>query len=134
MDLYKFAAANRIRFASSRGDLTVEQLFDLPLKSTKNDFDLDTVARNIYEQVQRTGEVSFVESATPDPETEVLEIALEIVKDVIATKQADNAAERQSREKAAMKAKLLDILAAKKDQALMNATPEEIEAQLAALS
>jgi len=131
-DIYKFAAQNTLRFSSKRGDLTVEQLFQLPLKSTSG-FDLDTIAKGINARLKGASEESFVEDTTIDPLKQSLTVALDIVKDVIATKQAENRAALNRQQKAAERKKILDVIAAKKDEKLTTASLEELEKQLAAL-
>lgn len=132
MDIYKFAAQNALRFPSKRGDLTAEQLFDLPLKS-QTGFDLDTVARSINGRLKLVSEESFVEDTTADPSRQALAVALDVVKDVIATKQAENRAAADKARKAVERKKILDAIAAKKDQSLTAASMEDLEKQLAAL-
>lgn len=132
MDIYKFAAQNALRFPSKRGDLTAEQLFDLPLKS-QTGFDLDTVARSINGRLKLVSEESFVEDTTADPSRQALAVALDVVKDVIATKQAENRAAADKTRKAVERKKILDAIAAKKDQSLTAASMEDLEKQLAAL-
>lgn len=131
-DIYKFAAKTGLRFPSKRGELTVEQLFQLPLKS-QTGFDLDTVAKGINAQLKQTGEESFVEDTSSDPKTTALKVALDICKDVIKTKQDENKAALAKREKAEQRQKILAAMAAKKDQALTTASMEDLEKQLAAL-
>lgn len=130
--LYKMAARKKLRFQTNRGELTVEQLFDLPLKSSSG-FDLDTVARGINSELKSLGEESFVEDASVDPARVMLGAALEIVKDVIKTKQEENAAHLNKAKRAAERRKILDIIAAKKDEQLSTASLEELEQKLAAL-
>ena len=130
--MYKFAAQNRLRFPSNRGDLTVENLFDLPLKAT-NGFDLNSVAQAINTELKTTGEESFVEDVTDDPRRKALAMSLEIVKDVIKTKQEENAARLNKMNKANERRKILDAMSAKQDQALSAASLEDLQKQLAAL-
>jgi thiamine biosynthesis protein ThiC len=131
LDLYKFAAQHALRFDSIKGALTVEQLFDLPLTSNSG-FNLDTVAKGVNAALKAGQEESFVSTNT-NPQQKVYEVALEIVKDVIATKLAANAAELARQHRTEERRRLLDALAAKKDQQLSQASVEELEAQLAAL-
>ncbi len=131
-DIYKFATKNALRFPSKRGDLTAEQLFDLPLKS-QTGFDLDTVARTINAQLKGVSEESFVEDTSADPRKQALAIALAVVKDVIATKQAENRAAVAKTQRVAERKKILDAIAAKKDQQLTAASLDDLEKQLAAL-
>ena len=130
--MYKFAAQNKLRFESIRGHLTVEQLFELPLKSNSG-FDLDTVARTINTELKGVGEESFVEDNSADPRKKSLEVSLEIVKDVIKTKQEENAARLDKAHRQERKRKILDIMAAKQDEKLTSASLEELERELALL-
>lgn len=131
--MYKYIAQNKVRFPSNRGALTVEQLFDLPLTSP-NGFDLNSVAKEINSHLKTAGEESFVEVATIDPERKRLEVSLEVIKDVIKTKQEEKAARQNLLEKAEKRRKILDIINAKKDEALSAASLEDLEKQLAELS
>lgn len=130
--MYKYAAMKKIRFDSCRGDLTVEHLFDMPLKSTTG-FDLDTIARDISRNLKALGEESFVEDTSDDPCRKELEVSLEIVKDVIKTKQETAAAAVNMAKRRDDRRKILDALSAKKDQQLTAASIEELEQKLAAL-
>jgi len=130
--MYKFAAQNRLRFESIRGELTAEQLFDLPLKSNSG-FDLDTIARGVNAELKAMAEESFVETTTANPRKKALEVSLEIVKDVIKTKQDANAARLSRAKRIEERRKILDALAAKKDQALTAASVDELEKKLAEL-
>lgn len=130
-NIYKYAAQNQLRFPSIIGDLLAEDLFELPLTSERK-ANLDDVAKTINRELKDISEESFV-ATTSNPRKKELEIALEIVKDVIATKQAENAAALAKTHKAEERKKILDALGAKKDQALTAASIEELEAKLAAL-
>lgn len=131
-DIYKFAAQTGLRFPSKRGELMVEQLFQVPLKS-QTGFDLDSIARNINNQLKGVSEESFVEDTTASPQKQALTVSLDIVKDVIATKQAENSAAREKLRRAAERKKILDILASKKDEKLTTASIEDLEKKLAEL-
>lgn len=130
-DMYKYVAQNGIQFASNRGALSVAQLFDLPL-SSRNGFDLDNVAKGINAELKECGEESFVSTAT-NPRKKPLEVALDVVKDVIATKQAQAAATLARQHRGEERRKILDALTTKQDQALSAASVEELNAKLAAL-
>lgn len=125
-NLFKIAARRRTRFPSDRGDLTVEQLYQLPLTG------LDNVARTINAELRSLTEDSFVE-LKPDPRKGQLQDALDLVKEVIADVQADKAKAENRAKKAALRRTLTDALARKQDEALSQASLEDIQAQLAAL-
>lgn len=131
-EIYKIAAQSGLRFPSKKGDLTTEQLFHLPLKSV-NGCDLDTVAKAIHSQLKGASEESFVEDTTADPRRQSLAVALDIVKDVIKTKQDENRTAVAKANKAVERKKLLDAIAAKKDQSLTAASLEELEKKLTEL-
>lgn len=130
-DLYKYAAQNALRFPSNRGELVVEQLFDLPLSSTSG-FDLDNVAKSVNAALKGATEDSFVATSS-NPRKVPLEAALDIVKDVIATKLAENAAAVARQRKKEERRKILDAIDKQKDAALSSSSIDELETKLAAL-
>ena len=131
-EVYKFAAKNALRFPSHRGDLTVEQLFQLPLKCSTG-FDLDTIARAINAQLKSVSEESFVVDVMEDPRKLILTASLDIVKDVIADKRLLVSQSEARVKRAAERKKILDAMAAKSDEKLSQATQEELEKLLTAL-
>lgn len=132
MDYYKFAAQKRLRFPSSRGELTVEDLFSMGLKNSSG-FDLDSVARTIHTELKGMTEESFVEDASANPRKKDLEVALEIVKDVIATKVALKVAAENREKKKELRHKLLVAIEAKENENMTKASVDDLRAQLAAL-
>lgn len=90
-------------------------------------------SKAVHRQIKSTGEESFVTNAAANPQQKALEIALDIVKDVIATKQAANAEALAKTHRAEERRKILDALSKKKDDQLSAASIEELEAKLAAL-
>jgi hypothetical protein len=132
-DIYKYAARHQLRFPSRKGELTVERLFQLPLKSATGD-DLNTVAVDINRALKGASEESFVDDGAADPRKAALTVALEIVKDVIATKQAENRAALQRLEQVEQRRKLREAIEAKKDEKLSQASIDELQKQLDALS
>lgn len=125
--MYKLAAQKKLRFTTDRGDLPIEQLFDLPLTQ------LDVVARGIDTELKSVTTASFIETAKPDPRKADLELRLELVKDVIDTKQEANKAELAKAARAVKRRKILDAMATKEDTALTTASMKELQKQLDAL-
>jgi hypothetical protein len=133
-DIYKFAAQTALRFPSPRGgDLTVEQLFQLPLQS-KTGFDLDNVAKLVNTELKAVDEESFVPTAKTSPDKARLSAAMAIVKDVIDTKVAENAAAATKRERQEEIRRIRDLIVQKKDEKLAGSSLEELEAKLKSLS
>jgi hypothetical protein len=130
MNIFERASRSKLRFPSSVGGLTTEQLWDLPLTVRGDKPNLDATARAIHSELKGIDEVSFVDEK-PNPRKIELDLALEVVKHVIASKLADKAAAEKAAETSARKRKLLDALASKEEQKLVSMTKEEIEAELA---
>lgn len=127
MDLYKFAVQNKLRFASQRGELTSEQLYDLPL------IELNTIGLAVKKRIADLSVESLIEVTKSDPEKKKFEVALDIVKDIIATKQAEVLAAEDRKAKSIKRTKILDALASKEDAALIKASKADLLRQLDAL-
>lgn len=132
MNIFEQATRRAIRFESAKGDLSVEQLWDLPLQS-RNQFDLDTVAKTVNRQLNAVTEESFV-SVRENPAKETLSLKLEIVKHIISVKLQEAEEARNRANKASEKEKLLRLLDEKHNEALRALTPEEIQERLKALA
>lgn len=128
--LFEKAARKKFRFESTQGPLSVEDLWDLPLQSRRG-ANLDDVAKAVNRDLKKVSEESFVE--TPTTANSELAAKLDIVKYVIAAKQAEALAEKTAVERRAKKEKLLEILAKKQDAALEGLTPEQIQAMITEL-
>lgn len=130
-DVFISASRNKFRFPSVRGDLNVEQLWDLPLMS-KNGFNLNAVAVTVNAELKSLAEESFVEVSS-NPRRKELEQMLELVKYVISTRQEEARAATERKAKESLKEQIREAIAAKKSEALSSASLEELEAQYAAL-
>ena len=132
MNIFEQATRRAIRFESAKGDLSVEQLWDLPLQS-RNQFDLDTVAKTVNRQLNAVTEESFV-SVRENPAKETLSLKLELVKYIISVKLQEAEEARNRANKVSEKEKLLRLLDEKQNEALRALTPEEIQERLKALA
>lgn len=125
MNIFELASREAYRFDSVKGALTVEDLWLLPLTTTRNNAaSLDNIAKEINKQLKSSEEESFVTQRTSKDVT--LASKLELVKHIIAVKMQEAEAVRSQAAKAEEKAKLLAILAKKQEQSLENLTEEEI--------
>lgn len=130
-NIFEYATRNKVRFASTRGELGVEQLWDVPLRSNDG-FNLDAVARTANKAWKDATEESFV--ATTRTAAHVrLEAALEVVKRVIEVKLSDESASKRRAENKVEKEKLLSILAEKQDGKLSALSENELKKRIAAL-
>jgi hypothetical protein len=131
MNIFEQASRQKIRFSSNKGDLTTEQLWDLPLTS-KTQFDLDTIAKTVHASLALVSTTSFVTQVS-DPAKSRLELAMELVKHVIAVRVAENQAANDRAKARAERDRLINVLADKQDQALREMSADEIKARLADL-
>jgi hypothetical protein len=126
MDIFEKASRQKLRFASPRGQLSVEDLWDLPL--TGKSANLDDIARDLHKRLQDSPNISFVSKASAADET--LKLAFDVVKHVIEVRLAENAAAAVARENAAKKQRILEILNQRQDDALRNASEDELRKML----
>ena len=130
-NIFEYAARNKLRFASSRGELTTENLWDVPLRSTDG-FNLNAVAKATNEAVKAANEENFVETSRSPVHARV-ETAFEVVKHVIEVKLADEAAAKKRTENRIKREKLLTVLVEKQDGKLSEMSERELKRQIAEL-
>jgi hypothetical protein len=134
MNIFEQASRKALRFDSPRGDLTVEQLWSLPLSSdVQGKLSLDLLGRQIMHKLATTTAATFLESA-PSPDRALDELRLEILKHIRDVKQAENKAARDLVVKRAEKERLLEILEQKKNGQLAELSIEELESRVAAIN
>ena len=132
-DLFMRATREAFRYESARGLLSTEQLWQLPLigQRANTGFDLDNVARTINAEIKAMGEESFVERENPLREVAVAR--LEVVKAVIAYRQAEARAQEKRAANASERKAIMEALDNRKRADLSAASVDELKARLAAL-
>lgn len=125
--MFKKASQMKLRFDTKKGQITVEDLWDLPLTSQSN-VSLDGIAIAVNKELQASKENSFV--AIKSTVNTTLEIKLEILKEVIADRIAQNESDKTSADRKQRKEKIMQIIATKEDQALADKPVEELEKML----
>lgn len=130
-NLFEYATCNKLRFASSRGELTVEQLWDVPLRS-RDDFNLNAVAKAASKALKEIAEENFVET-TKTPDHTRREATLATIQYVIEVKLGEEEAAKKRADNKLEKEKLLKILAEKQEGKLSELTERELQKRIAAL-
>jgi hypothetical protein len=130
VNLFELAARESYRFKTTRGVVTVEDLYQMPL-TAQSGFCLNQVAKDINAEIKAAEEEDFVKVRSSSDTT--LTNQLNIVKHIIAHKLAEAETKRKAVEKRQQKQMLLEALAQRKQVDLSTKTAEEIEAMLAAL-
>lgn len=132
MNMFETATRTKLRIDSTKGALSVEQLWDLPLTSAKG-VSLDGIGQNVQRELRDLTTDSLVDT-TPSPRKAHLNLALGVIKHVIAAKQEDNTAKLTAKARADEKARLLEALDAKQGAKLADMSEEAINARLAEIA
>lgn len=129
--MFEKAIKQKLRFDSVRGQLTTEDLWDLPLTS-RNSFDLDTIAKAVNSKIKEAQEESFVKVRS-NPAQDKLTLQLDILKFIIADKMQEAESKAIVVTRQQQRQKLEEVLASKQDDALKGLSVEELQAQINAL-
>lgn len=124
-NIFKYAVENKLRFPYYKGQITVEDLFDIDLP------DLDFIFKNLNSQVKKANEESLMETKTTKDET--LDVQIAIVKTIFSQKKAEKEAKDHEKEIKEQKQHIAQILANKKNEALNNMSVEELEKMMSEL-
>jgi predicted FMN-binding regulatory protein PaiB len=132
MSAFEIASRLKLRFQTPKGQVSTEDLWDLPLQSKNaNTPNLDDVAKTLNRSLRQNEEESFV--SDPSPKDNETKLKLDIVKYIINVKKTENIKKLEQQEKAEQRKKIKELLASKKDQELAGKSPEELEKMLAEL-
>lgn len=130
--MFEKATRLKLRFTTPQGPLSVEDLWDLPLTSTSAQrANLNAIAKVISRALKAEAEEDFV---NPQPKADdTLQLSLDIVKRIIQVRQAENETAANAASRKEQKARLLELIAHKKDRALEEKSVEELTAMVEAL-
>jgi len=122
MDNFKEASRQALRFATSKGNLTTEQLWDLKLP------ELDVLAVSLEVQVESSGKKSFLKTSTA--KDKIAKLKFDIVLDILNTKADEQAEATKKKEDKAHNDKILSLIANKQEKDLEGKSVEELTAML----
>lgn len=124
-NLFEKASKQKLRFETSKGHLSTEDLWDLSLPS------LDKVAKGIHSQIKNSEEISFIkESSSANTE---LNLKMDIVKYIIDYKLHLKEAAQKRAEKEAHLAELKEIYKDKTKEEMKGLSKEDIAKRIAEL-
>lgn len=126
MSYFKQASRQRLRFNTSQGNLSVEQLWTLSLSS------LAKVIKELNSQLKKdndSDELSFLDSSAT-PVNKTLELKFNLAKEVYLELKTERDAEQNKAEVKAHNAKIEAIIAEKEEVELLEKTPEELRKML----
>jgi hypothetical protein len=132
MNMFEQATRLKLRFAvGTRVNLTVENLWDLPLTNVKGE-DLDHIAIELQEHLS-TNEKSFVVQQSKTKETQVNQLKFDIVKHIIDVRLEEQKVANLERQRAQEIATLKELQKQAKIRDLQNLSSEEIEERIKSL-
>ena len=127
MDIFANASRLKLRFATAVGQISVEDLWDLPLTS-ENKVNLNGIAKGLAKELRESNEDDFVGDKTA--KTTTIELKFDIVKHIIDVRRAEADAKKLATAKKAQNEKILAIIAKKQDESLEGKSVEELMAML----
>ena len=125
--LFEKAARLKLRFPSHKGQLSVEDLWLLPLKKD-NAASLNTIAVETSKALKDSGEESFVE--VKSAKDCVLQLKMDILKYIIKVRLEENLLAKDLVERKAKKQQILGLIADKQNDALAGKSEDELKKML----
>lgn len=120
----------KLRFETVRGEVGIEDIWDMPLTS-KNGFSLDDLAKDLYRKVKGNEEGSFVTKKSS--KNELLELRFEIVKYIISVKIKEKEEKENATKLKAEKERLIALYKKKKDGKDEELSIDELKAKIDAM-
>jgi DNA gyrase/topoisomerase IV subunit A len=124
-NLFEQATRSKVRYATTKGHIGLEDVWDLPLTS------LDTIAIALNKQLKESSEESFIKKPTAANKT--LQLAFDVVFYIIQVKQKEAEEKKVAADKAKKKAQILELINSKETEQLQSQPLEELRKQLADL-
>lgn len=121
-DVFVAATRQKLRFPSNRGNVGVEDLWDLSLD------ELDTIAKGINKQAKDSTEESFVKKVTVADKK--LTARLDVVVFIINTKLEEEEKRKTAAERRAKRNQLLELISQKENDAMSRKSIASLRAEL----
>lgn len=125
--MFQQASKLKLRFQTKSGNVTAEDLWDLPLTSAKG-ASLDNLAKQLSKELKENSEESFVSVKTT--KNAELELKFEIVKHVIKVKLEENEKSKNALVIKAKKQKIMELIEAKENEAMAAQGIDELKKAL----
>lgn len=121
MDNFKEASKLKLRFETSKGSLSAEQLWDLSQTS------LATIVKNLKTLLKKESddELSFLDD-TVNQVDKVTQLRFDIIKDIYLTKKAEREAIKNEAETKFHNQKILELIKKRQDSKLEEMSEEDL--------
>lgn len=122
MENFKEATRQGLRVQTSKGPLSVEQLWTLSVT------DLDALAVSLEAEYKESGKKSFL--AVKSVKDKKAKLAFDIVLDILNTKVEEAEVAKQAKEDKEHNQKIIALIAEKQDESLKGKSIKQLEAML----
>lgn len=122
MENFKQATKEKLRFQTSKGNLTTEQLWDLSLT------DLDNLAVELQNQYEESGKKSFLVKRSIKDKTTKLKF--DVVLDILQTKSEELEEAKQKAEDKKHNEEIMQLIIEKQKEGLKGKSIKQLEAML----
>jgi hypothetical protein len=125
MNIFKEASRLQLRFSTTKGLLSVEQLWSLSQK------DLSTCIRNLKKVLKDTDddELAFLDEKVSSVNSDD-QLRFAILKEIFLTNKEESEANRTAKENKEFNKKIMDLIAEKEDGELKGKSIEELRAMI----
>ena len=132
MSIFQQASRSKLRFATQLGNLSTEDLWDLPLTSAKG-VSLKSIATDLQLQIsaQPLKELDFFDVVEATDST--LQLRFDIVKHIVTTRVAESRDKSAEAAKETKRAQLQALINDKLQDELKGKSIDELQAELASL-
>lgn len=122
MENFKLASQQKLRYQTTKGLLSTEQLWDLSLD------ELDALAVSLETEHKLSGKKSFLIKTSVKDKT--AKLRFDVVLDILNTKVEEMNAATQTAEIKEHNKKIIQLISEKQDQSLKGKSIKELEAML----
>lgn len=132
MEMFAIAARKKLRFDTVKGQITAEDLWDLPLTSDTGRPNLDDIAKKLHKALKDDKDMSFVTSTVANTAAfNTLKTKFDIVKFVIDVKLEEAEKAKKVRANKEKNQRIMELIAQRADAELAAKPTEELMAMLA---
>jgi len=130
--MFDLATRQKLRFTTTKGDISVEDLWDLPRNNEKG-LSLKSIARTLLVQlkdINAIDEFADDKDEIENEETTILKLKLDIVKFILKVKLDEFENKKNQNQIKAENQRILELIGKKQDQELESLSIDELKAKL----
>ena len=126
MSIFEQATRQKLRFDTPKGQLSVEDLWDLPLISNTGKANLDDLARDLDAEVKQEQKTSFVQP-TQSGSNVLAELKFNIVLHIIQVRVEENRKHQDAEALTEKRRQIMAIIDRKQNEALEGQSLEDLQ-------